>query len=122
MELRNYETTFVLTPVLSERQLQESTGKYRAILQQQEAEIIHEQRIGLKRLAYPIQHKSTGFYNFIEFKAAPAAIEKLETEYKRDERVIRFLTVALDKHGVAYNEKKRNEELTQTPENQQEVV
>ena len=122
MELRNYETVFVLTPVLSEQQFQESIGKFRDLLAQQKAEIIHEEKIGLKRLAYPIQHKSTGFYHLIEFKAAPTVVEKLEIEYKRDERIIRFLTVALDKHGVAYNDKKRRDELTQNSEPQKEVA
>lgn len=61
----------------------------------------------MRKLAYPIQKKSTGFYQLIEYKAEGSVIETLETELKRDERIIRFLTVKLDKHAIAYNEKKR---------------
>ena len=113
MELRNYETTFVLTPVLSEQQTQETIEKFSIFLQEKKAEIVHEEQIGLKKLAYPVQKKSTGVYHLIEFKATPDTIGALETEYRREEKVIRFSTFALDKHGVAYNERKRKEKLAQ---------
>jgi small subunit ribosomal protein S6 len=108
MELRDYETVFVLTPVLSEEQLQETIDKFRRFLQEKKAEIVHEDKIGLKKLAYPIQRKSTGVYHLFEFKATPDVISALETEYRREEKVIRFLTLALEKHGVEYNDKKRS--------------
>ena len=73
-----------------------------AILTQEGAEIINEENWGLKKLAYPIQKKSTGFYQLIEFKAEPSVIEKLEVNYRRDERVIRFLTFKMDKYAAEY--------------------
>ncbi|MEL7005725.1 MAG: 30S ribosomal protein S6, partial [Bacteroidota bacterium] len=71
------------------------------------AEVINEEQWGLRKLAYPIQHKSTGFYNLVEFSADPQTVDKLETEFRRDEAVMRFLTTALDKHAVEYNERRR---------------
>ncbi len=68
---------------------------------------MYEEDWGLKQLAYPIQHKTSGFYYLIEFKAAPEFIATLETQYHRDERIIRYLTVALDKDAVAYAEHRR---------------
>ena len=68
---------------------------------------MYQEDWGLKQLAYPIQKKTTGFYYLIEFKAEPQFIAKLETQYRRDERIIRFLTFAMDKHAVAYAEKRR---------------
>ncbi len=108
MELRNYETVFILTPVLSDTQMKDTVGKFTSILKENGAELINEENWGLKKLAYPIQHKKTGFYNLVEFKATPETIAKLELEFRRDERVMRFLTVALDKYAVAYAEKRRN--------------
>ncbi len=108
MKLRSYETVFVLTPVLSEEQLQETIDKFRGFLQENKAEIVYEDKIGLKKLAYPIQRKATGVYHLFEFRATPDVISALETEYRREEKVIRFLTLALEKHGVEYNEKKRS--------------
>jgi len=106
--LNQYETVFIMTPVLSEEQMKETVEKYQKFLVSKEAEIIYEDHWGLRKLAYPIQKKSTGFYHLIEFKADPTLIKEWEVAFKRDERILRFLTVVLDKHMLAYNEKKRN--------------
>lgn len=108
MSLRNYETTFVLTPVLSAEQAQTVIDKFRHLLQEKKADIVHEDKIGLKKLAYPIQNKSMGVYHLFEFTATPAIVMALETAYRREETILRFLTITLDKHGVAYNTQKRS--------------
>jgi len=105
--LKQYETVFIATPVLSEVQIKEAVKKYRDFITDNQGEIVHEEDWGLRKLAYPIQKKTTGFYHLIEFKADPTLIAKLEIQYRRDERIIRFLTFAMDKHSVAYAEKKR---------------
>jgi small subunit ribosomal protein S6 len=105
--IRQYETVFILTPVLSDDQVKEAVKKVKGFLTDKGAEIILESDWGLRKLAYPIQKKSTGFYYLIEFLAEGSLIAELELMYKRDERMLRFLTVALDKHAVAYSEKKR---------------
>jgi len=102
-----YETVFIITPVLSDPQMKETVQKFKNLIKDNGGEIVHEEEWGLKKLAYPIQKKTTGFYALIEFKADPAFINKLETEYRRDERIIRFLTVKLNKYAIEYNQKKR---------------
>jgi small subunit ribosomal protein S6 len=114
MELRNYETVFILTPVMSEEQVKEAVEKFKKILTDNGAEIIHVDNWGLRKFAYPIDKKNSGFYTVVEFKANPQSIKTLEVEYRRDERILRYLTTALDKHAVAYNEKKRNK-IQQNP-------
>ena len=96
-----------MTPVLSEEQTKETVKKFKKILTDGKAKIVHEGNWSLKKLAYPIQKKSTGFYHLIEFEADGALIEKAEVEFRRDERIIRFLTVKMDKHHVAFAEKFR---------------
>ena len=105
--VRQYETVFIVTPVLSEEQIKETVKKYQTLLTDNGAEIVFENNWGMRKLAYPIQKKTTGFYYLIEFRAEGEVIAKLETAYKRDERLVRFLTVSLDKHAIAYNEKRR---------------
>jgi small subunit ribosomal protein S6 len=105
--VRQYETVFIVTPVLSEEQIKETVKKYQTLLTDNGAEIVFENNWGMRKLAYPIQKKTTGFYYLIEFRAEGEVIAKLETAYKRDERLLRFLTVSLDKHAIAYNEKRR---------------
>ncbi|MCF8226166.1 MAG: 30S ribosomal protein S6 [Bacteroidales bacterium] len=105
--MNQYETVFIATPVLSEAQMKETVTKFRDIITAAKGEIVHEENWGLKKMAYPIQKKSTGFYHLIEFRVEGSFIEKLETEFRRDERIIRFLTMKMDKYAIAYAEKKR---------------
>ena len=106
--LNQYETVFIATPVLSEPQMKEAVAKYTDLIKANGGEVVYEEDWGLKQLAYSIQHKTSGFYYLIEFKAEPAFINDLETQYRRDERILRYLTVALDKNAAAYAEKRRN--------------
>ena len=113
---RHYETVFITTPVLSEDQMKETVTKFRNILKENDAEIVYEESWGLRKLAYPIDKKSTGFYYLIEFKVDPKVIDKLEIEFKRDERILRFMTVAMDKYAIEYAEKRKNEKSSKTQE------
>ena len=105
--VNQYETVFIMTPVLSEEQTKETVEKFKDHLTKNGAEIVFEDNWRMRKFAYPIQKKSTGFYYLIEFKAEGSIIKDYEVAFKRDERVLRFLTVKLDKHAIAYNEKKR---------------
>ncbi|MBQ6652207.1 MAG: 30S ribosomal protein S6 [Prevotella sp.] len=106
--MNQYETVFILTPVLSDEQAKETVAKFKKILTDNGAEILNEEAWGMKKLAYQIDKKTSGFYNLIEFKADPAIVDKLETGYRRDEKVIRYITVKLDKYAAAYAEKRRS--------------
>ena len=105
--INQYETVFIATPVLSEAQMKEAVEKYTKLIKDNGGEVVYEEDWGLRQLAYPIQHKTSGFYYLIEFKADPQFVNTLEIQYRRDERVLRYLTVALDKDAVAYAEKRR---------------
>ena len=118
--LNHYETVFIATPVLSDAQMKEAVQKFKDLITGEGGEIVHEEDWGLQKLAYPIQKKSTGFYYLIEFKANAPFIRKFETEYRRDERVIRFLTLAMDKHAIEYSEKRRNKKKESTTEKKEE--
>ncbi|UKB81853.1 30S ribosomal protein S6 [Chryseobacterium sp. MEBOG06] len=100
--MNNYETVFILTPVLSEAQVEEAVNKYVDLIKEKNCEIIAKENWGLKKLAYPIQLKKNGFYTLIEFKGEGTVVADLELAFKRDERVIRYLTTKLDKHAVEY--------------------
>ena len=119
MEVRNYETVFILTPVLNEGQVQETVEKFTQVLKENSADIINTEAWGLKKLAYPIQKKSTGYYFLIEFTGSGNLVDTLELAFRRDERVIRFLTTVLDKHAVTYNQRRRNGEMNQQKAKQQ---
>ncbi|HRH11218.1 MAG TPA: 30S ribosomal protein S6 [Bacteroidia bacterium] len=105
---KRYETVFILTPVLSDDQAKEAAKKFKKTITDLGGKIVNEEHWGLRKLAYPIQKKTTGFYQLFEFSGeGEEIIGNLEVAYKRDERILRFLTVALDKHAVAYADKRK---------------
>ncbi len=105
--MNKYETVFILTPVLSDDQMKETVEKFKSVLTDNGCTIENEENWGLRKLAYPIENKNTGFYTLIEFEGEPTIVNKLETAYRRDEKVIRFLTFHLDKYAAEYAVKRR---------------
>ncbi|MFI3306497.1 MAG: 30S ribosomal protein S6 [Rikenellaceae bacterium] len=105
--MNNYETVFIVTPVLSEAQAVEVADKFQGVITENGGQIENRENWGLKKLAYPIQKKTTGFYFLIEFSGEGDLIEKLETQFRRDERIIRFLTFKQDKFAVEYSARRR---------------
>jgi small subunit ribosomal protein S6 len=105
---KRYETVFILTPVLSEDQAKEAAKRFKKSITDLGGKIVNEEHWGLRKLAYPIQKKTTGFYHLLEYAGeGQEIVGQLELAFKRDERILRFLTVALDKHAVAYADKRK---------------
>ena len=105
--MNHYETVFILNPVLSEVQVKETVSKFEEFLTSRGAEMVSKEDWGLKKMAYEIQNKKSGFYHLFEYKVAGEVLLPFETEFRRDERVMRFLTVALDKHAISWAERRR---------------
>jgi small subunit ribosomal protein S6 len=106
--MNQYETVFILTPVLSDDQMKEAVGKFKEILTSNNAEILYEENWGMRKLAYSIEKKSSGFYVVFGYKAEPTLPKKLETAFRRDERVLRYLTVKMEKYAAAYAAKRQS--------------
>src|ERR1039457_3268203 len=104
---KQYETVFIMTPVLSDEQAKETVSKYKKLLTDLGCKIIYSDDWGLRKLAYPIQKKTTGFYHLFQFEGVGTEVAEIELAYKRDERLLRYMTVVLDKHAIAYSEKRR---------------
>jgi len=119
---RNYETVFILTLVLSDVQMKDTVDKFVNLLKEEGADVINVENWGLKKMAYAIQKTTTGFYVLVEYKADPTVIKKLETEFRRDEKVMRFLTTVLDKHAIAYGDRRRKGEFNKKSEAKEEAA
>ena len=115
--LKNYETVFIMTPVLSDEQMKETVNKFQKFLVDKGATIINEDNWGLRKLAYPIQKKSTGFYSLLQFDAESTVVAAFETQFRRDERLLRFLSFRLDKYAYEYAEKRKNVKSKEVKEN-----
>lgn len=118
--LNDYESVIIFTPVLSEEQLKEVVSKYRSMITENAGELVHEENWGLTKLAYPIDKKTTGFYHIYEYKAPADFVSKFELAFRRDERIMRFLSTSLDKDALIYNQRKRNGEFNQPKKEKQE--
>ncbi len=119
--MNRYETVFILTPVLSDEQMKEAVEKFKGVLTANGATIANEEEWGLRKLAYPIEKKSTGFYCLLEFAGEPTLVKKLETAFRRDERVLRFLVFRLDKYAAEYADKRRSLRAKKANENPAEA-
>ena len=105
--MSHYETVFILNPVLSDIQIEEAVKKYVSLLESKKCKIVHKENWGLKKLAFTIQNKNSGFYHLLQFEGEGQVINDLEVEFRRDEKVMRFLTVTLDIHAQEWAEKRR---------------
>ena len=106
--MNHYETVFIMNPVLSEDQVKETVKRYTSFLKSKKAEIVSEENWGLKKLKYAIQKKKSGFYYLIEFKVDGGCLSEMDVEFKRDETIMRYLTVTLEKDAIEWAEKRRN--------------
>jgi len=106
--MKHYEVTFIVDPVLSGDEIKSTAKTYQDMLVKEGGEIVHVDEMGLRQLAYNISKRSSGIYYCMEFAIPEGSmIPRLELALRRDERIMRFLTVRLDKYGVKYNEDKR---------------
>ena len=107
--MSHYESVFILNPALSENQVKDAIKKYEIFLKDNGCKIVEVENWGLKKLAYSIQKKLSGFYALIDFEyeSKDNVIELYETELKRDERIMRYLNVYLDKYANDWAIKRR---------------
>ncbi|MBI4930274.1 MAG: 30S ribosomal protein S6 [Bacteroidetes bacterium] len=119
---KQYETVFILTPVLSDEQTKETVNTYKKLFKEHGVKIVHEESWGLKKLAYPIKKKNTGFYQLFQIEAPGEAISVIETAYKRDERVLRYLTIHLDKFALAFAERRKAKRANKKDNRKEEVA
>ena len=119
--MRNFEVTFIVDPVLSGDEIKATAQTYIDQLGSLGATIVNVDEMGLRQLAYPINRRTTGIYYCVEYSAPNGdLISKLELAMRRDERIMRFLTVALDKYGVQYNADKRDGKISKAKKHKQE--
>lgn len=106
-DTRQYESTYIVQPGLEEADYKAIVEKFRGLIEKASGKIINQEIWGNKKLAYTIKKHTSGYYVFTEFTATGDLITDLEREYQFDERIIRYLTVKMNKHGIAYAEKRR---------------
>jgi small subunit ribosomal protein S6 len=105
--MTHYETVIIFSPLLSEDDVKKATKHYIKFLGDHKATIVEENYWGLKSMAYQISGKQNGIYFVTEFAGDSDLVAKFEIELKRDETILRFMTIKLDKFAIDYNDRKR---------------
>ncbi len=107
--MKQYEVTFIVDPVLSGDEIKATAQTYVDLITKSDCKIVHIDEMGLRQLTYPIKRRTSGIYYCIEFQTPTGeVIDNFELAFRRDERIMRFLSVKLDKYGVKFNEDRRN--------------
>lgn len=121
--MRQYEVTFIVDPVLSDDEIKSAAKNYTDLVTTEGGKVVHVDEMGLRQLAYMINKRNTGVYFSLEFQSESGEfIPKMELAMKRDERILRFLTVSLDKYGVKYNDDKRAGKIGKRKETKKKVT
>lgn len=119
---KNYETVFIINPVLSEEQVEDTVKKYKKQLDSNKVKFICNESLGFKELAYPINKKNSGFYHLFQYESSDINVVKnLEVELKRDRSVLRYMTVSLCKDGIEFNARRANGEFNKKKEKKWEI-
>ena len=109
---KNYETVFIINPVLSEKQVEDTVKKYKKQLDGKKVKFVCNESLGFKELAYPINKKNSGFYHLFQYESDDINIVKeLEIALKRDRSILRYMTVSLCKDGVEFNARRASGEF-----------
>ena len=95
--MNNYETLYVLKPTLTDEETAANIAKIEEILVKNGAQILATNKMGMRKLAYPVEKNERGFYTIVYFKAAGSVIAELERNLKFNEEVIKYLTVKYTK-------------------------
>jgi len=95
--MNNYETLYVLKPTLTDEEAAANIAKIEEILVREGAEILATNKMGMRKLAYPVEKNERGLYTIVYFKAEGTVINELERNLKFNEEVIKYLTVRYTK-------------------------
>lgn len=100
MRARNYESVVLINAALEDEQIEATISRILEVITTNGGEIIEADKWGRKRLAYPIKKAKSGYYLVLRFKAPTELISTLERNYRLDENIIRYITIALDKNAL----------------------
>ncbi len=103
--MQKYETIFVIDSLLKADEIEAIITKYERFISANGGEIDAIEKWGKKRLAYEIKKRQYGYYVLVRFDGPGAMIKQLEREYRLNESILRFMTLAMTKMALKVLEK-----------------
>ncbi len=93
MQKKFYESYIIIDGNLDDSAVEDEIKKFETFLSKNDIDIAAVNRIGRRRLAYPIRKRANGYYVCFEINCSPELVPKLERVYKLDETILRYLTI-----------------------------
>lgn len=91
--MNNYEAMYIVTPEMEDEAIKGVIEKFSGIITANGGEIEKTDEWGRKKLAYPIDYKTEGYYVLVNFAAAPELPRELERNFRNDESILRYMVV-----------------------------
>jgi len=120
--MRYYETAFLIAPDLSEEDTEQLISKMGDIVKKNKGRMIHVDKWGKRKMAYPIKKHDSAFYVFFNYEGIPETYVELERQFKQKETIIRYLTLRKEEEPTFKEEikKKPKEKKTEKPAKKEE--
>jgi small subunit ribosomal protein S6 len=91
--VNKYEAMYIVTPEMEDEAIKGVIEKFSGIITANGGEIEKTDEWGRKKLAYPIDYKTEGYYVLVNFAAAPELPRELERNFRNDESILRYMVV-----------------------------
>ncbi len=106
-----YEMTYILNPVLDEEKFSEIVAHVNKLIEDNGGEIVEVDEWGVKKLAYEIENKNTGYYVNLYFHAPGSSIEVIERNMRIHDDIMRYLALKYDAKMLRHFELKQKGEV-----------
>lgn len=107
MSRNYYELTYIINPVLEDDQTKEVVEKFTEFIRDNGGEIDEVDEWGIRKFAYEMDKKTSGYYVNAYFTAPGELIEKLERTLRIDDNIMRYLTLKYDAKMLRHRELQR---------------
>lgn len=104
--MRHYENLVIVKPTLTQEEIEKGIAAIEEVLTSNGAEIAARSKMGIRKLAYPIEKNERGYFHVMYYSAKPSVITEIERRFRINEDLLRFITIKYDtKREVAAWEK-----------------
>jgi small subunit ribosomal protein S6 len=94
--MRVYETTFIVNPQTDDATIDQHVAAVSDLITGHGGKMLHEDRMGTRRLAYPIKKLTQGYYHSFIYEASNDVLPVLERHFRLNDQYLRFLTVMFE--------------------------
>jgi small subunit ribosomal protein S6 len=92
-QMKKYEIMYIIRPTVESESIKTIVNHFNEIFVSYTSEVLEIKELGLKELAYEIDHHKKGYYVWLLVNATPEAVAEFNRVVRITEEVIRFIVV-----------------------------